>query len=102
MADERVEGRLDLAPPIPCPGAPMRPLRAAIPIEMTPPLWSGRGGPDVSLLERCPRFRGWYVQTSMELGPEDVSLLERCPHRMLYDKVLFTCYNKHMLFSEDM
>ena len=25
-------------------------------------------------------FRGWYVQTSMELEPEDVSLLERCPH----------------------
>ena len=35
---------------------------------------------DVSLLERCPHFRGCYVQASMELGPEDVSLLERCPH----------------------
>ena len=35
---------------------------------------------DVSLLERCPHFRGWYVQASMELRPEDVSLLERCPH----------------------
>ena len=35
---------------------------------------------DVSLLERCPHFRGWYVQASMELGYEDVSLLERCPH----------------------
>ena len=34
----------------------------------------------VSLLERCPHFRGCYVQASMELGPEDVSLLERCPH----------------------
>ena len=34
---------------------------------------------DVSLLERCPHFRGWYIQASMELGPEDVSLLERCP-----------------------
>ena len=33
-----------------------------------------------SLLERCPHCRGWYVQASMELGPEDVSLLERCPH----------------------
>ena len=33
-----------------------------------------------SLLERCPHFRGWYVQASMELEPEDVSLLERCPH----------------------
>ena len=21
-----------------------------------------------------------YIQASMELGPEDVSLLERCPH----------------------
>ena len=27
-----------------------------------------------------PHFRGWYVQASMELAPEDVSLLERCPH----------------------
>ena len=35
---------------------------------------------DVSLLERCPHFRGWYVQASIELEPEDVSLLERCPH----------------------
>ena len=35
---------------------------------------------DVCLLERCPHFGGWYVQASMELGPEDVSLLERCPH----------------------
>ena len=32
------------------------------------------------LLERCPHFRGCYVQASMEVGPEDVSLLERCPH----------------------
>ena len=40
------------------------------------------GPEDVSLLERCPHFRGWYmyVQVSMELRPEDVSLLERCPH----------------------
>ena len=35
------------------------------------------GPEDVSLLERCPHFRGWYVQASMELGPEDVA---RCPH----------------------
>ena len=35
---------------------------------------------DVSLLERCPHFKGCYVQASVELGPEDVSLLERCPH----------------------
>ena len=34
----------------------------------------------MSLLERCPYFRGCYVQASMELGPEDVSPLERCPH----------------------
>ena len=34
----------------------------------------------MSLLERCPHFRGWYVQASVELGSEDVSLLERCPH----------------------
>ena len=25
---------------------------------------------DVSLLERCPHFRGCYVQASMELEPE--------------------------------
>ena len=30
----------------------------------------------VSLLERCPHFRGCYVQASMELGPEGVCLLE--------------------------
>ena len=38
------------------------------------------GYEDVSLLERCPHFRGCYVQASVELGPEGVSLLERCPH----------------------
>ena len=38
------------------------------------------GPEDVSLLERCPHFRECYVQASMELGHEDVSLLERCPH----------------------
>ena len=27
------------------------------------------------LLQRCPNFRGWYVHSSMELGPEDVSIL---------------------------
>ena len=27
----------------------------------------------MSLLERCPHFRGCYVQASMELEPEDVS-----------------------------
>ena len=40
----------------------------------------GLGPEDVSLLERCPHFRGCYVQALMELGPEDMSLLERCPH----------------------
>ena len=29
------------------------------------------------LIERCPHFRGCYVQASMELGPEDVSLYIR-------------------------
>ena len=29
------------------------------------------GPEDVSLSERCPHFRGWYVQASMELGTED-------------------------------
>ena len=40
-------------------------------------------GPEgVSLLERCPHFRGCYVEASMA---EDVSLLERCPHfRLLH------------------
>ena len=41
------------------------------------------GPEDVSLLERCPHFRGCYVQ---ELGPEDVSLLERCPHFEFNDR----------------
>ena len=41
--------------------------------------WS-LGPEDMSLLERCPHFRGCYVLASVELGPEDVSLLERCPH----------------------
>ena len=35
------------------------------------------GPEDVSLLERCPHFRWWYVQASMELGLEEVSLLYR-------------------------
>ena len=48
------------------------------------------GPEDVSLLERCPHFRGWYVQASMELGPEDVSLLERCPH---FKGVICTGFN---------
>ena len=29
-------------------------------------------------LERCPHFRGCYVQASMDIGHDDVSLLERC------------------------
>ena len=36
-------------------------------------------GSDIPIGE-CPHFRVYYVQTSMELGPENVSLLERCPH----------------------
>ena len=49
------------------------------------------GPEDMSLLERCPHFRGCctYVQASMELGPEIVSLLERCPHfRGCYVQIL--------------
>ena len=44
----------------------------------------------VSLLERCPHFRGWYVQASMELRPEDVSLLERCSN---FRGSVCTCFN---------
>ena len=36
-------------------------------------LCTGLGCEDVSLLERCPHFRGCYVQASMELGSEDTS-----------------------------
>ena len=32
----------------------------------------GREPEDVSLLKKCPHFRGCYIQSSMELGPEDV------------------------------
>ena len=35
------------------------------------------GVEDVSLLERCPHFRGCCTGFN---GVEDVSLLERCPH----------------------
>ena len=49
------------------------------------------GPEDVSLLERCPLFRGCYVHASMELGPEDVSLLERRPH--FRARVLCTGFN---------
>ena len=46
----------------------------------------------MSLLERCPHFRGCYVQASKELGPEDVSLLERCPHFIgMYIHALASC-----------
>ena len=47
------------------------------------------GPEDVSLLERCPHFRGCYVQASMELGPEDVSLLERCPSSCISEGVMY-------------
>ena len=30
--------------------------------------WSTLGPEDVFLLERCPHFRGCYVQASVELG----------------------------------
>ena len=29
---------------------------------------NGVGPKDVSLLERCPHFRGWYVQASIGVG----------------------------------
>ena len=32
----------------------------------------------MSLLERCPYFRGFYVQASVELGADDVSVIEGC------------------------
>ena len=40
---------------------------------------------DVSLLDRCPLFRGCCIQASIKAksGHEDVSLLERCPHSVL-------------------
>ena len=38
--------------PSPCPGPPGNPAGECVPLEM------------------CPHFRGWYVQASMELGPE--------------------------------
>ena len=49
------------------------------------------GHEDVSLLERCPHFRGCNVQASTESGPEDMSLLERCPH------FRGCCYSPHRL-----
>ena len=48
------------------------------------------GPEDVSLLERCPHFRGCYA---MELGLEDVPLLERCPHfRRFYILYIFVFF----------
>ena len=44
------------------------------------------GPEDVSLLERCPHFRGCYVQASVEWGPEDVSLVY-CTGYYMYVKV---------------
>ena len=56
------------------------------------------GPEDVSLLERCPHFRGCYVQASMELGPEGVSLLERCPHFCGCNMPVYTCKLPEYLF----
>ena len=54
------------------------------------------GPEDVSLLERCPHFRGCYAQSSMELGPEDVSLLERCPLcKLCCHRYLLECLCSH-------
>ena len=46
----------------------------------------------MSLLERCPHFRGCYVQASMELGPEDVSLLEICNCTCIHVSPFFVCH----------
>ena len=53
------------------------------------------GSEEVSLLERCPHFRGRYVQASIELGPEDVSPLEGCPIKGVssFQRVLCTGFN---------
>ena len=60
------------------------------------------GPEDVSLLERCPHFRGCYVQDSMELGPEDVSILERCPHfRGCYVQASMNIPSLDPAFSEE-
>ena len=59
------------------------------------------GPEDVSLLERCPHFRGCYVQASMQLGPEDVSLLERrlglCIYTLQWSWVLIYNYLTHKI-----
>ena len=36
---------------------------------------------DLSLLDRCPHFKGCYAQTSMELEPEDASIRHVSPFR---------------------
>ena len=43
---------------------------------------------DESLLERCPHFRGCYVQASMELRPEDESLIREVSS---FQRVLRVC-----------
>ena len=49
-------------------------------------LCTGFNGPeDVSILERCPHFRGCYVQASMELGPEILSSFIPIPYVQDYD-----------------
>ena len=55
---------------------PLKPVHNTLALKMRTP---------VSLLERCPHFRGCYVEASMELRPEDVSLS--------FQRVLCTGYN---------
>ena len=57
------------------------------------------GPEDVSLLERCPHFRGCYVQAAMELGPEGVLLLQRCPHYTCTHVVAY-CQNPQHFIPE--
>ena len=49
------------------------------------------GPEDVSLLERCPHFKGCYVRASKESGSENVSLLERCPQFRGFYAYIHTC-----------
>ena len=46
------------------------------------------GPEDVSLLERCPHFRGCYVEASMELWPEDVSLISE---GVMFGQLYYAC-----------
>ena len=48
------------------------------------------GPEDVSLLERCPHFRGWYVQASMELRPKEICLhISQEDTELIYNLICF-------------